>query len=351
MRQFYFALCVTSLWAFNAFSADAPKPIAAAAKSSLKSAQGKIRQFAFDKDPESYFASSEKPGKDDNFTLQFDEPVALKSIKVLTGTPKGENKLTSGELQVSKDGKQFTTVGKFSEGTAKADYQGEAKLIRILPGESGVPLVIRDIEIESAKPVARFAYPVEFVVDIADAPELKEWIEKVVEVCEKQYPMINEQLKSDGFKPATVINLAMKNSYTGVAQASRNNILGSVKFFKERPDDIGAFVHETAHVVQSYRTRNAPSWLVEGIADYVRFYKYEPGKAGKVRPETARYNASYRTSAAFLNYVAEKYDKDLILKLNKSLREGEYKEEIFQTLTKKPLKELDEEWRESLKKR
>ena len=51
-----------------------------------------------------------------------------------------------------------------------------------------------------------------------------------------------------------------------------------------------------------------------------------------------------------MNFVAEKYDKELVRKLNKAMREGEYREEIWKVLTKKTVKELDEEWRESMKK-
>ena len=47
-------------------------------------------------------------------------------------------------------------------------------------------------------------------------------------------------------------------------------------------------IHETCHVVQRYRGRGNPGWLVEGVADYVRFFVYEPGKAGPV-------NHLYRT--------------------------------------------------------
>ena len=109
-------------------------------------------------------------------------------------------------------------------------------------------------------------------------------------------------------------------------------------------------VHETAHIIQRYRSRNNPGWLVEGVADYVRFFKYEPGKIGPINVARARYDRSYRVTAAFLNYVAEKYDKALVLKLNKAMREGAYKEEIFKELTGKTVQELDEEWRASMKK-
>src|SRR5258707_7183427 len=109
-------------------------------------------------------------------------------------------------------------------------------------------------------------------------------------------------------------------------------------------------VHETAHIVQHYRARNNPSWLVEGIADYVRFFKYEPGKLGRINPDRAHYNSSYRVTAAFLAYLTEKYDREIVRKLNKMLREGDYKEEAFKQLTKKTVQELDEEWRGTLKR-
>jgi hypothetical protein len=123
-----------------------------------------------------------------------------------------------------------------------------------------------------------------------------------------------------------------------------------VKFFKDHPDDVGAMVHETAHVVQHYRGRGNPGWLVEGVADYVRFFKFEPGNLGRIDANRARYNSSYRVTAAFLAYVTEKYDRELVLKLNKLMREGNYREEIFKDLTGKTVQELDEEWRETLKR-
>jgi hypothetical protein len=210
--------------------------------------------------------------------------------------------------------------------------------------------VIREIEIESDPPVATFRYPVEFTVDVSDAPAMKEWAEKAARVCERQYPMINDELQSDGFKPATQVTMTLKKDYRGVAATGGNRITGSARFFQDHPDDIGAMVHETVHVVQRYRTRNNPGWLVEGVADWVRFFKYERGKLGRINSDRARYDGSYRVTAAFLNYVSEKYDQELVRKLNKAMREGEYKDELWKELTKKTAKELDEEWRGTLKK-
>ena len=86
------------------------------------------------------------------------------------------------------------------------------------------------------------------------------------------------------------------------------------------------------------------------MADYVRFFKYEPGKIGRINPDRARYDGSYRVTAAFLDYVTEKYDKELVRKLNAAMREGEYKDDLWKELTSKTAKELGEEWKATLKK-
>ena len=276
--------------------------------------------------------------------------MAVQSVAVTTGRPKGEDSLTAGRLEVSADGKVFTELAAFADGKAGGTPAGKVQAIRVKPSELKHPLVIREIKIESDPPVAVFRYPVEIAVNVADAPGMKEWAEKVARVCERQYPMINDELKSDGFKPATQICMTLRKDYKGVAYANGNRIVGSVQFFKDHPDDVGAMVHETTHVVQRYRTRNNPGWLVEGVADWVRFFKYEPGNLGRINPDRARYNGSYRVTAAFLNYVSDKYDTELVRKLNRAMREGEYKEELWKELTKRTVRELDEEWRATLKK-
>ncbi len=332
-------------------SADEPSAVLATVQSSLETAGKQIRQFAFDGDPETYFESKENPHATDQFTLVLDKPVAVTRVKVTTGKPDGTDKLEAGVLQTSVDGKKFTEVAKFVGGSANFDSKDQKVLaVRVQPtSDLSSPLVIREIVVESPQPVATFRYPIEFKVDVTDAPEMKEWADKVAVLCEAWYPRLNDQLKSDGFKPATQITMTMKNSYKGVAEASGTRITGSVKFFKARPDDLGAMIHETCHVIQRYRARGNPSWLVEGVADYVRFFIYEPGNAGPVNPLQAHYNDSYRTSASFLAYVSDKYDKSLVLKLNKLMREGKYKEEAFKNLTGKTVQELGEEWLESLK--
>ena len=329
----------------------AAEPVFATVESSLATSGGHIRQFAFDGDDKTWFASEKNPGKDDTFTLIFDKPVTVKSVKALTGKPAGGDALEAGSLEASADGKTFASFATFKDGCAEGKPGGKVKAIRLRAmAAQDHPLAIREFAVDADPPVAAFKYPVEFTLDVADAPEMKSWAEKVIRVCERQYYMLNEELKSDGFKPRTVIHLAMKKDYKGVAECGGGRIKGSVDWFTAHPDDIGAFVHETAHAVQSYRSRGNPGWLVEGIADYVRFFKYEAAKPKPLRPQQAKFDGSYRTTAAFLDFVVNKYDKEAVRKLNAAMREGEYSADLFKAITKKTLPELDEEWKQSLRK-
>jgi hypothetical protein len=345
---------VVPLWlAVTALAQGTPPadgPTYATIDTNLKTAGKQIRMYAFDGDPKTYFHSAQNASAGDHFTLEFDKPVAVKSISVTTGKPQGGEALEAATLEVSEDGKKFEELAKFTDGavTVKSEGRKVLKLRIQVSADQKHPLAIREIAVESEPAVTIFKYPVEYILDVSDAPEMKEWGEKVIKVCERAYQWINEELKSDGYKPPTVVTMALKKDYKGVAAAGGGKITGSVSYFKGKPNDIGAMVHETVHIVQQYRVKGNPGWLVEGIADYIRFFKYEPGKIGKLK-QNPNYNDSYRTTAAFLAFVTDKYDKELVRKLNKRMREGEYREEIWKEITGKMVKELNEEWRASVK--
>jgi hypothetical protein len=336
----------------------APAPRAVAAKvtatveTTLHTGHNQIRQFAFDDDLNTYFESEKSATKTDHFSIVFDTPVSVASVRVITGKPDGAEKLDAGILDISTDGKKFETLAAFEEGVASGHpKEKKIKALRIRPTEDMKhPLLIREIEIDSKPAVAIFKYPVEFVVDSSDAPEMKGWADEAGRICERNYRMICDELMSPGFKPLTVIHMTLKNDYKGVAEASEGRIKGSVSYFKSHKDDFGAMVHETCHCVQLYRSRRNPGWLVEGIADYVRFFMYEPGKIGRLNADRAKYNDSYRVTAAFLAYVTEQHDPLIVTKLNSIMRAGKYREEVWKEITGKTVEELNQEWRRSLVK-
>jgi hypothetical protein len=116
----------------------------------------------------------------------------------------------------------------------------------------------------------------------------------------------------------------------------------------------GAVVHEMVHIVQQYRrgrgeNRN-PGWMVEGLADYIRWFLYEPeDKRPRPNPARAKYTDSYRTTGAFLNYLVEKHDKEIIKKFNAAMREGNYSADLWKDFTGKTVDELWEEYVSTLK--
>jgi hypothetical protein len=325
--------------------------VAAVIETTLKTGGEQVRQLAFDGDPQTFFASEKNAGGKDHFTLLFEKPVSVQSLTVTTGRPGGGDRLDAGSLETSTDGKRFEAAAKFTKGETHARLGGRMiQAVRVRPAaDLRHPLAIREIVVESRPAVAVFAYPVEFILDASEVPAMKQWAETAARICERQYAMINVELASEGYKPARRVWLTMKKDHTrNVAEVSRDRITASASYFKSHPDDFGALVHETVHVVQDYRLPGNPGWLVEGIADYIRFFEYEPGKLGRIDAARARYNGSYRVTAAFLAYLTAKYDKKIVNKLNKMMREGEYKEEAFKQLTGKSIQQLDQEWRASL---
>ena len=148
-------------------------------------------------------------------------------------------------------------------------------------------------------------------MDTSDAPETADWADKAKALVEKWHPIVADMLKSDGFTAPGEIKLIFKKEMNGIAYASGTRVVIAAAWIKKRPDDYGMVIHEMTHTIQAYRGRN-PGWLVEGIADYVRFFKFEPGKIGRINAEQAHFDGSYRVSAAFLAFVTDKYDGQLV---------------------------------------
>jgi len=329
------------------------RPVAAFIETTLPTAGRDIRQYAFDGNLQTCFVSEDKPTAEDHFTLVLEQPVELTGLTILTGRPDGSDGLNRIEVLLSSDGKEFRSIGHVT-GNGEVPWSGQEAGVQAIrlqpPSDMEHPLALRQLQIESQPDVATFEFPVEFVIDVSDAPEMQEWAERVARICERAWPMINEELRSEGYRPRTVVPMRLSSDYRGVAAVSGGRITGSVRYFTNNPEDVGAMVHEAVHVVQNYRGRRNPGWLVEGIADYIRFFKYEPGRLGRINPQRARYDGSYRVSAAFLAYLVNEYDADLVRKLNELMRKGEYRDEVFEELTGKPLEELDIEWRRTLRR-
>ena len=210
-------------------------------------------------------------------------------------------------------------------------------------------------------------------IDTSAAPELADWAEhKLGPVLAVWYPKIVALLPSSGFTAPQAYSITVQ-PMDGVAYTSGTKVFVSEKWIQDEMNGeaIGAIVHESVHVIQQYHSR-APSWLVEGIADYLRWFKFEPQShgadvvwMGKLHiPDdcsivvqctgghfSPRYDASYRISANFLNWICEKYNSNLVTALNRDLRQGKYTRDFWTQHTDKPLQELGHEWKEQIQAR
>jgi putative CocE/NonD family hydrolase len=212
--------------------------------------------------------------------------------------------------------------------------------VQVVPLERE-PAADRTAAKEKPRPAA-----VKVTVDTSEVPELADWGKKAKGLVETWYPRLAEMLKSDGFTPPAEVKLVFKKDMHGVAYTGGNTIVIAGEWIKRHPDDYGMVVHELTHVIQAYGGRG-PGWLVEGIADYVRFYHFEPKTKltlGRGRRRAPSYRDGYRTAAMFLAWVVKTHDKDLIGKLNAAIRQGKYRDELFQSCTGKKLDELWDEF-------
>lgn len=203
----------------------------------------------------------------------------------------------------------------------------------------------------------------QFTMDTSAAPDLSEWANnELAAVVREWYPKLVKLLPSPGFEAATNVTIRFRESMGRTpASAGGGRVNCNAEWFRKnlKGEAKGAVVHELVHIVQAYgraRRENpdatrTPGWIVEGIPDYIRWFLYEPrAKGAEITHRNlarARYDGNYRITANFLNWVVEKYDKDLIQKLNIAARAGKYSEQLWKEFTKKSLQELGDEWRKA----
>jgi hypothetical protein len=209
-----------------------------------------------------------------------------------------------------------------------------------------------------APEVVRIGDKYEITFDASDAPALKPWIDETLKpICVEWYPKIVEMLPSEDYAAPERFTIYFHADMPGVAHARGTEIHCAEPWFSQNLDGeaAGAVVHEMVHVVQQYgRTRGArrnPGWMVEGLADYIRWFLYEPAENRRQpNPDRAKYTDSYQTTAAFLNYVVDAHDPQLIERFNAAMRNGDYDESLWEEYTGETVDQLWAEYVRTLKK-
>jgi len=182
--------------------------------------------------------------------------------------------------------------------------------------------------------------------DYSEVPEMAEYANKIARFCEQIYPKIQQRLSPGSVLSSLVV--IFKRNQANPGMTSGFLIYLSSEWFKQHPDDLGAIVHEMTHAVQAY-PGGVPSWLTEGIADYMRFWlgyqnSWSYPHCGK---ESPHYTSGYSCAAAFLRYIERTYKIDIVAQVNARLKVNQYSDSLFQTFTGKTLQQLWQESRQS----
>lgn len=184
-------------------------------------------------------------------------------------------------------------------------------------------------------------------VDTRDAVDLAFLHQTVPDALRTSMPKMWAVIGVEGETLPEVVTFSARPGIDPPAYASGNGVVLKAEYFAAHPNDFGCAVHEFAHVMQHYRGRNTPGWLVEGITDYVRHVVgindgwgipdgYRPGQ---------EYTIGYWVTAAFLVWLEKEYDPEIVVKFNRVLKQGRYAPELWTEYTGKTLDELWEDYK------
>ena len=149
----------------------------------------------------------------------------------------------------------------------------------------------------------------------------------------------------------TSVHIAMDPSYDGVAYVGEGEKATTItinpRWLQKHPNDTDLVTHEGMHIVQGYpgyASERAPSWLVEGIADYARDqYGVDNAAAGwalpkQIKPEH-KVDTGYRVTGAFLKW-SEAAHPGLVKAIDSALRSGTYTPALWKQRTGEDLAAL-----------
>ena len=171
-------------------------------------------------------------------------------------------------------------------------------------------------------------------VDSSEAPELRDWAADVAGRMPRWYPRIVEALGLPETPPVLELKLVLKGGDRPEGETQGRTIIVSSKWIaghEEEDDRKSVAAHEMVHVLQHYGT-GAPGWLLEGIPEYIRYFVLAPGTSPGFVLRVADYTNGYLPTASMLDWVERTRGPGVVARLNLSLREGTYSDELFEKL-------------------
>ncbi len=177
-------------------------------------------------------------------------------------------------------------------------------------------------------------------VDCLAAPDLQPWIETEIKpLLGTWIARLVDDFACEGYSSKTdfICTLHRELHCPGTSDSVGLNL--NADYIRKHPQDTGMVIHEIWHQLQEFQSK-CPTWLSEGIDDWVRYY-YVEQKPPKVDPKKSKADASYGTTAAFLDWCG---GKPFVTELISALRQGRYTPDWWKAKTGRTFEELAADW-------
>lgn len=167
------------------------------------------------------------------------------------------------------------------------------------------------------------------------------------EVLQKAWPrMASEFGVPPSIQPSVVVTQNINQSVSPVGYTQGTLVTLGVGYLQAHPTDVDCCTHELFHVVQSaFGGKQAPSWIVEGLADWARnrygLFNKDTGWTLGVPPSPgARYTDGYQTTGRFFVWMESRAPGFAWDLFNEAFRKGAYSEAWWKSRTGQSVDEL-----------
>lgn len=157
------------------------------------------------------------------------------------------------------------------------------------------------------------------------------------------YNKIMDYYGTEGYEPYIEIKFAYLEGTGSAAYATKNsdyddelhwNIVIGISTIHSGQNMCNVITHELSHVAQCY-TKCKEIWLQEGLAEYSAYHNTPDRQAAYLSLDynASSYQDGYGRTAAFIQFVSEKYCPGMGQYLNELLQRGEYSEAVWKEAT------------------
>jgi len=292
----------------------------------------------FDGEPDTFFWSQNGLKPEDHLTLEFPWPING-DLTIATGRaggidPTAPGVLLDGVLELSPDGNKWDSIAEFFDGMATTTVPRGTRFarIRVTAGQDD-PLVLHEVTLSEPllmprhKETRSFEYSLTderidltFRADFSGRPEFREEIDTIRRIFFTEWYPLGIKL-GVAFLPDTPRGFEIKPGEPGEMSPKEARTW---------------FLKRWIPALQNYPA-SAPRWFATGMVSNI---------IGELPENPVRLKNldGGPQSAAFLDWISEKFGEDLLTAASQECRAGRYDPTLWKTLTQFTLEELTSQY-------